>query len=50
MNRLPVGDVIRIASTVRLNRAWGSAHGTLFDERGQFASVGKSLLVLGRRT
>jgi acyl-coenzyme A thioesterase PaaI-like protein len=49
MNRLPVGDVIRIASTVRLNRAWGSAHGALYDERGQFASVGKSLLVLGRR-
>jgi acyl-coenzyme A thioesterase PaaI-like protein len=49
MNRLPVGDVVRIASTVRLNRSWGSSHGTLYDELGQFASVGKSLLVLGRR-
>ena len=31
MSRLPVGDVIRIASSVRINRGWGSSEGTLHD-------------------
>ncbi len=49
MSRLPVGDVIRIASSVRVNRSWGSSAGVLYDDDGQFATVIKSLLVLGRR-
>lgn len=49
MSRLPVGDVIRIASSVRINRGWGSSDGALHDAAGRFATVSKSLLVLGRR-
>jgi Thioesterase-like superfamily len=49
MSRLPVGDVIRIASSVRINRGWGSSEGMLYDGDGHFATVSKSLLVLGRR-
>ncbi len=50
MNRLPIGEVIRIASRVRLNRSWGSSEGALLDVHGQFGTVRKSLLTLGRRT
>lgn len=49
MNRLPIGEVIRIASRVRLNRSWGSSEGALLDVHGHFATVSKSLLIMGRR-
>lgn len=49
LHRLPVGEDIRIASTVRMSAGHGSTQGWLYDGLGCFGTVSKSLLVMGRR-
>ena len=50
LTRLPVGEDIRITSTVRIgDDGYGVSEGELFDTHGRFGSASKSLLVDRRR-